>query len=178
MHTAEYVILVDPLDNELGTMEKMEAHEKGLLHRAFSVFLFNSQGDMLLQKRALGKYHSPGLWTNACCSHPRLGELVEDAAKRRLVEEMGIHASIEFSFQFSYEAKLDQGLTEHELDHVYIGIYEGVINPNEQEVSDYLYMPIEDVKNRMEQSPEDFTVWFKIAFPRVETWYDLKFVNS
>ena len=178
MTIQEQVVLVDAKDNAIGAMEKMEAHEKGLLHRAFSVFLFNAQGAMLLQKRALGKYHSPGLWTNTCCSHPRPGEEVLAAAQRRLVEEMGIFASIEPAFQFIYHAQLDQGLVEHELDHVFIGNYEGVINPNEQEVSDYLYLSREEVKNRMAETPEAFTVWFKIAFPRVEAWYDLKFVNA
>jgi isopentenyl-diphosphate delta-isomerase len=173
----EQVVLVDTLDNALGVMGKMEAHEKGLLHRAFSVFLFNAKGEMLLQKRALGKYHSPGLWTNTCCSHPRPGELVDAAAKRRLVEEMGIFTAIEPAFQFIYDAQLDQGMVEHELDHVYVGTYDGVINPNEQEVSDYLYLNIEQIKSRMEANPAEFTVWFRIAFPRVEAWYDLKFVN-
>jgi isopentenyl-diphosphate delta-isomerase len=174
----EQVVLVDALDNPLGVMEKMEAHEKGLLHRAFSVFLFNAKGEMLLQKRALGKYHSPGLWTNTCCSHPRPGELVGDAAKRRLVEEMGIFTSIEPAFQFIYDAQLDQGMVEHELDHVYVGTYDGVINHNEQEVSDYLYLSFQQIKTKMAATPEEFTVWFRIAFPRVEAWYDLKFVNA
>jgi isopentenyl-diphosphate delta-isomerase len=178
MQTQEQVILVDALDNEMGSMEKMEVHLKGLLHRAFSVFLFNNQGEMLLQKRAMDKYHSPGLWTNTCCSHPRPGELVKDAANRRLAEEMGIAADIEHAFHFIYEAKLDQGLVEHELDHVYIGTYDGIINPNEQEVSDYLYINMEVLKNKIMSTPDDFTAWFKIAFPKVEAWYDLKFVNA
>lgn len=178
MQTQEQVILVDALDNEMGSMEKMEVHLKGLLHRAFSVFLFNNQGEMLLQKRAADKYHSPGLWTNTCCSHPRPGELVKDAANRRLVEEMGIVANIEHAFHFIYNARLDQGLVEHELDHVYIGTYDGIINPNEQEVSDYLYINMELLKNKIMSAPDDFTAWFKIAFPKVVAWYDLKFVNS
>jgi isopentenyl-diphosphate delta-isomerase len=178
MQSQEQVILVDVHDNPLGVMEKMDAHVQGLLHRAFSVFLFNEHGDMLLQKRALSKYHSPGLWTNTCCSHPRPGELVESAAKRRLVEEMGIIAAIEPAFHFIYEAQLDQGLIEHELDHVFVGTYEGIIKPNEQEVSDYLYLNMEELKTKLLQSPNDFTVWFRIAFPRVEAWYDLKFTHS
>jgi isopentenyl-diphosphate delta-isomerase len=178
MQTQEQVILVDALDNEMGSMEKMEVHLKGLLHRAFSVFLFNNQGEMLLQKRAADKYHSPGLWTNTCCSHPRPGELVKDAANRRLVEEMGIVANIEHAFHFIYNARLDQGLVEHELDHVYIGTYDGIINPDEQEVSDYLYINMEVLKNKIMSAPDDFTAWFKIAFPKVVAWYDLKFVNS
>jgi isopentenyl-diphosphate delta-isomerase len=178
MQTQEQVILVDALDNEMGSMEKMEVHLKGLLHRAFSVFLFNNQGEMLLQKRAADKYHSPGLWTNTCCSHPRPGELVKDAANRRLAEEMGIVADIEHAFHFIYNARLDQGLVEHELDHVYIGTYDGIINANQKEVSDYLYIDLEVLKNKIKRAPDDFTAWFKIAFPKVVAWYDLKFVNS
>ncbi len=173
----EQVILVDELDNELGLMEKMEAHQKGLLHRAFSVFLFDNNGNMLLQQRALGKYHSPGLWTNTCCSHPRPGEAVIDAAKRRLMEEMGIVSEVKMAFSFIYKASLDQGLTEHELDYVFVGNYEGVINPNCLEVSNYLYISKEDLKSKFEANAEDFTVWFKIAYPRVVEWYELNIVN-
>lgn len=178
MIQAEQVILVDELDNALGAMEKMKAHQLGVLHRAFSVFLFDENGNMLLQKRALSKYHSPGLWTNTCCSHPRPGEQVNEAAKRRLVEEMGIVANIEEAFHFIYRAALDQDLIEHELDHVFIGTYSGEIVPNELEVSDYLYLSMETIKQRMKMAPESFTVWFNIAFPKVEAWYCQKFVHS
>jgi isopentenyl-diphosphate delta-isomerase len=174
----EQVILVDELDNELGYMEKMEAHQAAMLHRAFSVFLFDKNGRMLLQKRALNKYHSPGLWTNTCCSHPRPGEQVESAAKRRLMEEMGIEAKVQPAFNFIYKAQLDQGLTEHELDYVVVGEYEGVIIPNSLEVCNYLYATIHEIQEMLEANAEQFTVWFRIAFPKVVEWYNLKFVNN
>lgn len=173
----EQVILVDALDNELGCMEKIQAHELGVLHRAFSVFLFDELGNILLQKRAKGKYHSPGLWTNTCCSHPRPGETTIDAAKRRLMEEMGIVTQIHAAFSFTYKAALDQGLTEHELDHVFVGTYNGIISANSSEVSDYLYISFENLAAKMASSADEFTVWFKIAFPRVMQWYELNIVN-
>lgn len=174
---AEEVILVDKHDNELGFMEKLLAHQTASLHRAFSVFLFDSNGKMLLQKRALSKYHSPGLWTNTCCSHPRPGENVTDAANRRLIEEMGIETKVEKAFKFIYKADLDQGLTEHELDYVFIGEYEGIIAPNSLEVSDYYYENVETIQQQMIAKPEHYTVWFKIAFPRVLEWYQVNVVN-
>ena len=177
MDSIEQVVLVDELDNELGFMEKIKAHEVGILHRACSVFLFDEQGNMLLQKRALGKYHSPGLWTNTCCSHPRPGEQTLHAAKRRLLEEMGIVANINEAFSFTYKASLDQNLIEHELDHVFIGTYNGIICPNSVEVSDYLYMSLGELTAKMESNTDHFTVWFKIAFPRVMQWYQLNIVN-
>ena len=178
MSQLEYVVLVDEADNDLGTMEKLEAHRLAKLHRAFSVFLFDKSGNMLLQKRALKKYHSPGLWTNTCCSHPRPGELAKDAAARRLKEEMGIAASFEKAFSFIYNAPLDQGLTEHELDYVFVGEYEGVISPNSMEVCDYLYISIEELREKIQSSPAQFTVWFKIAFPKVVEWYQrLQVIN-
>lgn len=177
MYSVEQVILVDAHDNELGSMEKMEAHQKGLLHRAFSVFLFDANGNMLLQKRALGKYHSPGLWTNSCCSHPRPGEGIMEAAKRRLIEEMGITAHIQKAFHFIYKAQLDQGLTEHELDYVLVGTYEGIISPNSVEVSDYLYISMDDIQFKLNENADAFTVWFQIAYPRVADWYQLNIVN-
>jgi isopentenyl-diphosphate delta-isomerase len=177
MDTLEQVILVDELDNEMGFMEKMKAHELGVLHRAFSVFLFDEHGNMLLQKRASDKYHSAGLWTNTCCSHPKPGEQALDAAKRRLLEEMGIITNIDFAFNFIYKAVLDQGLTEYELDHVFVGTYNGIISPNSIEVSDYLYISIEELTEKMDENATHFTVWFKIAFPRVMQWYYLNIVN-
>ena len=177
MNSNEQVILVDEFDNDLGSMEKLRAHELGLLHRAFSVFLFDEKGNMLLQKRALGKYHSPGLWTNTCCSHPRPGELTIDAAKRRLLEEMGIVTNIESAFNFIYKASLDQNLTEHELDYVFVGTYNGIISPNSIEVCDYLYISIEDLNQKLNTNKEEFTVWFKIAYNRVLQWYQLNIVN-
>lgn len=178
MNSLEQVILVDELDNELGAMEKLQVHQLGFLHRAFSVFLFDESGNMLLQKRAMGKYHSPGLWTNTCCSHPRPGEHTIDAAKRRLIEEMGIVCNIKLAFNFTYKAALDHDLIEHELDHVYVGTYNGIISPNSVEVCDYLYMNMEQLTAKMEANADDFTVWFKIAFPRVMQWYQMNIVNE
>lgn len=163
----EEVILVNEQDEETGTIEKMEAHRKALLHRAFSVFIFNSKGEMLLQQRALGKYHSPGLWTNTCCSHPRPGEAVEVAAARRLHEEMGITTSLEKIFDFIYRTEFDNGLTEFEFDHVYTGTYQGTLDPDRQEVHDYCFRSMEDIEQDLDQRPEKYSVWFKIAFPQL-----------
>jgi isopentenyl-diphosphate delta-isomerase len=166
---AEEVILVNEQDEETGTIEKMEAHRKALLHRAFSVFIFNEKGEMLLQQRAMGKYHSPGLWTNACCSHPRPGELVEEAAGRRLMEEMGIDVKIEKVFDFIYKTEFDNGLTEFEFDHVYTGTYDGSLNPDKQEVHDYCFRSMEDIEQDLSRCPEKYSEWFKIAFPLLNT---------
>ena len=163
----ERVILVDENDNPLGTMEKMEAHEKGVLHRAFSVFIFNNKGDMLLQQRAFSKYHSGGLWTNTCCSHPREGEPTINAAHRRLQEEMGFDCDIEKAFDFIYKKELDQGLTEHELDHVFIGEFEGEVCLNKEEVNAYAYISIQNLLEEVSQRPEQYTEWFKICLNEV-----------
>jgi isopentenyl-diphosphate delta-isomerase len=164
------VILVNGFDEAIGTMEKMEAHEKALLHRAFSVFLFNKQGEMLLQKRASTKYHSPSLWTNACCSHPLPGEETKDAALRRLAEELGFTTAISKAFHFTYKAVFDNGLTEYEFDHVFVGEYEGVMQLNADEVSEVCYKPMADIKAEIEHKAGDYTEWFKIAFPLLEDW--------
>ena len=163
----EEVILVNERDEQTGIIEKMEAHRKALLHRAFSVFIFNAKGEMLLQQRALGKYHSPGLWTNACCSHPRPGEPVEEAASRRLMEEMGIQTTIEKIFDFIYRTEYDNGLTEFEFDHVYAGTYDGDLTPDKQEVNDYCFRSMVDIEEDLLQRPEKYSSWFKIAFPRL-----------
>jgi len=163
----EKVILVDKNDSITGTMEKMEAHEKGVLHRAFSVFIFNENGELMLQQRALSKYHSPGLWTNTCCSHPREGENTEAAAHRRLVEEMGFDCEIKEVFSFLYNSDVGQGLTEHEYDHVFIGYFDRPPELNPEEVHDYKFMKMEDIKSDMENHPEKYTVWFRIAFDEV-----------
>ena len=163
----ERVVLVDENDTPLGTMEKMEAHEKGVLHRAFSVFIFNSNGKMLLQQRAFSKYHSGGLWTNTCCSHPRENETTIDAAHRRLQEEMGFDCEISKEFDFIYKKELDKGLTEHELDHVFIGEYEGEINFNTEEVCAYIFKPVQEVLDDVKQVPEKYTEWFKICLNEV-----------
>jgi isopentenyl-diphosphate delta-isomerase len=165
--TEELVILVDENDNKLGLMEKMEAHEKGVLHRAFSVFVFNDKGELLLQQRALDKYHSGGLWTNTCCSHPRDGESVEEAAHRRLQEEMGFDCKLEKKFHFIYKRELDKGLTEHELDHVFFGIYNDAPNINTDEVASYKFVDMHTLKTDMQNNPHLYTEWFKICFDEV-----------
>ena len=164
------VILVDEHDEQTGIMEKMEVHKKALLHRAFSVFIFNDKGEMLLHKRAEKKYHSGGLWTNACCSHPRPSEETLAAAQIRLYEEMGFNTELKKAFHFIYKAPFDNGLTEHEFDHVFTGHYNGDINPNAEEVSDYCFKSIEEVKNSIKTHPHKYTAWFKIAFPKMELY--------
>lgn len=158
----EHVILVDEYDNELGTMEKMEAHQKGVLHRAFSILVFNSKGEMLIQKRADQKYHSAGLWTNTCCSHPRPSESVHDAAQRRLKEEMGIVAPVEFAYSFIYKAVLDHSLIEHELDHVYTALCDDQPVINTTEVTDWRFVELNALHLEILEHPERFTIWFKL----------------
>lgn len=164
----EHVILVDTADNETGTMEKIEAHRKGLLHRAFSVLLFNSSGEVLLQKRSSRKYHSSGLWTNTCCSHPLPGESVQRASRRRLKEEMGIDMQPVFSHTFIYKAQLDQDLIEHELDHVFTGIFSGEPVINENEVEDWKFVDLHWLKEDMNTHPENYTAWFKLIVDQPE----------
>ena len=158
----EFVVLVSEKDEVLGKMEKMQAHQNGLLHRAFSVFLFNDKGEMLLQKRADGKYHSPGKWTNACCSHPRMEETYAEAAKRRLKEELGIDAQIHEKFHFIYKADVGKDLWEHELDYVFTGNYQKEFNLNPEEVSEVRFISMENLEKEMKKNPENFTEWFKI----------------
>jgi len=158
------VILVNEQDEPIGLMEKMEAHEKGLLHRAFSVLIFNSNGEMLLQQRALSKYHSPGLWTNACCSHPRNGETILEASNRRLLEEMGMQAELTVLTHFIYKAEFDNGLTEHELDYVVKGITDNNPIINSDEVNDFRWICPSDLSQWVSNNPTDFTVWFLELF--------------
>tara|TARA_Y100000782_G_scaffold115634_1_gene163554 strand:+ start:15886 stop:16410 length:525 start_codon:yes stop_codon:yes gene_type:complete len=165
---AEQVILVDENDAVIGSMEKMEAHEKGLLHRAFSVFVFNDKGEMLIHQRAFSKYHSGGLWTNTCCSHPREGETVLEAAHRRIQEEMGFDCPMKEIFEFIYKAELDSGLTEYEYDHVLIGEFNDAPNLNPDEVADYKYIAMDVLKEDVAAHPEKYTEWFKIALDRVD----------
>ena len=160
----ENVIFVDVLDNQLGLMPKMEAHEKAVLHRAFSVFIFNDKGELMLQQRAAHKYHSPLLWTNTCCSHQRDGESNIEAGKRRLIEEMGFKTNLKEIFSFVYKAPFDNGLTEHELDHVMIGNFNGTPKINTDEVASYKWMTLEEVKKDIELQPKLYTAWFKIIF--------------
>jgi len=165
----ENVILVDQDNNQIGTMPKMEAHEKAVLHRAFSVFVMNDNGETMLQQRAAHKYHSPLLWTNTCCSHQRVGETNIQAGKRRLQEEMGFVTELNELFSFIYKAPFDNGLTEHELDHVMIGSYGEEPNINTEEVADWKWMKPEDVKSDILKHPDNYTAWFKIIF---EKFYD------
>ena len=164
------VILVDVNDRQTGAMEKMEAHEKGVLHRAFSIFIFNTKGEMLLQQRALHKYHSGGLWTNACCSHPFPEEETAAAAGRRLKEELGFETPVEKIFDFVYKADFDNGLTEHEFDHVFVGEYEGRIDYNKEEVMDFCYKAVPEIRHSLQTHPQKYTAWFHLAFPKIEDW--------
>lgn len=162
----EKVILVNEKDEPVGLMAKMEAHEKALLHRAFSVFVMNEKGETMLQQRAGDKYHSPLLWTNTCCSHQRQGESNIQAGKRRLMEEMGFTTELRELFSFIYKAPFDNGLTEHELDHVMMGFYEGEPDINPEEVADWKWMLPEDIKKDIAENPDSYTAWFKIIFER------------
>ena len=158
----ERVILVDENDVEIGSMEKMQAHREGVLHRAFSVLLFNTRGEMLIHKRANGKYHSGGLWTNTCCSHPYPGEDVRTAAKRRLKEEMGIDLQPEFAYSFIYKAQLTKDLSEYELDHVFTGTFNGVPHPNSNEIESWKFADMQSLKDEVQQHPENYTPWFRL----------------
>lgn len=162
----EQVILVTPEDQVIGTMPKLEAHEKAELHRAFSVFVLNDKGETMLQQRAAHKYHSPLLWTNTCCSHQRLGETNIEAGKRRLREEMGFETDLRELFSFIYKAPFDNGLTEHELDHVLLGYYSGSPEINPEEVAAWKWMGLEEIRQDLEDSPEQYTAWFRIIFNR------------
>ena len=164
----EHVILVDEQDRPKGTMEKLEAHRRGELHRAFSVLVFNSKGELLIQKRAKSKYHSGGLWTNTCCSHPLPEEPVSDAARRKLMQEMGIGLQPEFAFKFQYKVSLDNDLIEHEIDHVFTGIFDGepILNPEEAE--DWKYISLDSLKEDIATNGHRYTHWFKIILEHPE----------
>jgi len=163
----EQVLLVNERDEAVGTMGKLEAHQVGALHRAFSVFLFDEQGRLLIQKRAAGKYHSAGLWTNTCCSHPRPDETVQDAAQRRLMEEMGIDTPLEHRFSFLYKASFDNGLHEHELDHVFFGSWSGTAEPHPEEAEDWKYISLDALAADMRHNPEHYTVWLRTCWDQV-----------
>lgn len=160
----EFVVLVDQDDQKLGLMEKQQAHITGLLHRAFSVFIFNSKGELMIQQRAASKYHSPTLWTNTCCSHPRDKETYEEAAHRRLQEEMGFDCELEYKFNFIYKAHLENDLIEHELDHVFIGTFDEEPKLNPEEVMAYRWVELDDLKKDIDKNPQNYTAWFKIIF--------------
>jgi len=165
---AEYVILVDEKDNEIGSMEKIEAHEKAVLHRAFSIFVFNDAGQMMLQQRALSKYHSPGLWTNTCCSQSPSWESLEDATSRRIVEEMGFSCEMNEVMSFIYKAPFDHGLTEYELDHVFIGTYSDDPAISRDEVENWKWVDVEKLLLDVKENPEAYTVWFRIALKEMK----------
>lgn len=163
----EEIILVDKNDKQIGTGEKMKVHKEGRLHRAFSIFVFNSQGELMLQKRASSKYHCGGLWSNTCCGHPRAGEDLEKAAHRRLDEEMGFDCELEEAFPFIYEVSLDHGLTEHEYDHVFIGDFDGKPAVNPEEADDWKWINLDDLSKDIEKNPGNYTYWFKIALEKL-----------
>ena len=169
------VILVNEHDVQTGTMEKMEAHRKGLLHRAFSIFIFNREGEFLLQQRADAKYHNGGMWTNTCCSHPLPGEPVLSAANRRLSEEMGFMTALVPAFTFIYKASFPNGLTEHEFDHVFTGVYDGIVKADKTEVSDFCFKKIGDIEASLQTHPQKYTEWFKIALPQIKSFHELRF---
>ena len=163
----DYVVLVDSKDQAVGTMEKLEAHRIGALHRAFSIFIFNEEGEMLLQKRALTKYHSPGLWTNACCSHPKPDELLIDAANRRLQEELNLVTELSEVFDFTYHATFDNGLIEYEFDHVFFGQCSETPNFNTEEVMELKWIDWPSLLEWVAEEPDQFTPWFRIVLPLV-----------
>ena len=167
------LILVDEADREIGTMAKSAVHEQGLLHRAFSVFIFNNIGELLLQQRADNKYHSGGLWTNTCCSHPQKGENTEQAANNRLMEEMGIRCKLIPMFSFIYKAEFENGLIENEFDHVFFGFTDAIPEINKKEVKNWKYVKLKDLENDIKLNPEDYTVWLKICFPKIIGNYNI-----
>lgn len=170
-HTEE-VVLVDENDRALGKMDKLLAHQRGVLHRAFSVFVFNEAGEMLMQRRAAGKYHSAGLWSNTCCSHPRPQEELEASAHRRLKEEMGFDCPLEHAFSFVYKTELENGLIEHELDHVLIGEWSGTPRPNPAEADEFAFLPADSVARSVRTHPEQYTAWFRMCVVRVIAIYE------
>lgn len=169
------LILVDEKDNPVGKADKMDVHRRGLLHRAFSVFIFNSKGEMLLQQRAMNKYHSGGLWTNACCSHPVHGEEMDQTIQRRLLEEMGFQAPVEKIFDFTYKESFENGLTEYEFDHVFAGEFDGEVNCNKNEVMDFCYKSMQEISRSVQEQPLKYTIWFRLAFPEVQEWWNLRY---
>jgi len=177
MHENNLVILVDKNDYEIGIMKKLKAHQGGRLHRALSVFVFNEKNELLLQKRALSKYHSGGLWTNTCCSHPQPGENVQFSAERRLREEMGLTCHLTYAFQFQYETKLNNNLIENELDHVFIGYSRELPNHDPAEVEEWKYMSIESLNKEFATNPRKYTEWLKICFNQLKTHLNSK-VNT
>lgn len=169
------LILVNEKDEQVGVMPKMEVHQKGLLHRAFSVFIFDKEGNMLLQQRSSEKYHGAHLWTNACCSHPYPNETAQQAAERRLQEELGFVTRLNEIFSFTYRAQVENDLIEHEYDHVFAGEYENEIHPDPSEVMNYRFEKMDQIKEDIQIHPQKFTSWFKIAFPKIEKWWQQQY---
>jgi len=163
----EKIILVDKKDRKVGTGEKLEIHKSGKLHRAFSIFIFNRKGELLLQKRAKGKYHSGGLWSNTCCSHPRAGEELGEAVHRRLKEEMGFDCPVKEAFSFIYKVKFGNGLYEHELDHVFIGSYDGEPKPDPEEAEEWKWVSLKELKKDIQKNPGNYTCWLRVSLDRV-----------
>lgn len=168
----EYIIQVNNSDTQIGKIEKLQAHQRGVLHRAFSIFIFNSEGNLLLQQRAADKYHSAALWTNSCCSHPNYGESLQHATQRRLMQEMGLQTPLNKLFDFIYKTKFDNGLIEHEYDHVFLGVSDRKPIPNPNEVMNWKYMPLQEIERDIEAYPHKYTSWFKICFPKLKTHYN------
>lgn len=165
----QFIPLVNDDDEIIGSGEKLDVHEKGLLHRAFSILIYNKRGEMLIQQRALSKYHSPGLWTNTCCSHPHVGETMEQAISRRLVEEMGFVCELKYQFKFQYKASFSNGLTEHELDHVYKGFYDSEVTINLEEVDSYKWVSKSILLKDIAENPDNYTYWFKYLLKNYES---------
>ncbi len=172
------VVLVNEQDQDLGTCEKMEAHEKGLLHRAISVFVFNDKGEWLLQRRAATKYHCGGMWSNTCCSHPFFGETPHEAANRRLMEEMGMSTSLHFQFPFLYKAQVNNDLIEHELDHVFIGYSNDIPVLNLEEVDQFKYVSSEELSHQMSTNGDQFTPWFRMLHEKLKDVLETKKIAS
>ena len=167
MEMSENILLVDENDNIIGEGEKLKTHQEGKLHRAFSIFVFNSKGELLLQRRAKSKYHSGGLWSNTCCSHQRSKEILGKAIHRRLKEEMGFDCDLKKIFTFTYKVKLDNGLFEHEYDHVFIGNFDGEPNPNTNEVDEWEWVDLKKLKQDMQKNPDNYTYWLRMSLDRV-----------
>ncbi|WGQ09752.1 isopentenyl-diphosphate Delta-isomerase [Pedobacter gandavensis] len=167
MKNRNKVVLVDQHDKTIGEMDKIEAHQKGFLHRAFSIFLFNNKGEMLIHQRAKHKYHGAGLWTNACCSHPQLGEDIKLSAMERLQFEMGIQCNIEKVFSFIYNTSVENNLIEHEFDHVFIGYTDAIPRPNAKEVQTFKWIDTTILSKDIQEHPDQYTYWFKMVFSNI-----------
>ena len=167
---SEFILTVDENDKVIGKEEKIKTHQLGKLHRAFSIFVFNSKGELLLQRRAKTKYHSGGLWTNTCCSHQRFDETLEKAIHRRLKEEMGFDCELKEIFSFIYKVKFDNGLFEHEYDHVFIGKFDGKPNPNPEEVDEWKWVDLEELKGDIRENPDNYTYWLKVSIDKINSF--------